>query len=61
MNEEILKPCPFCGGSASLKVEPHIPIGNDYTPRCDDPSCAGRLYKKWISKDMAIAAWNKRR
>lgn len=57
---EKLKPCPFCGGEASLKIVPHIPFGNDYTPQCTVTSCAGRLTKKWMSKRSAIEAWNRR-
>ena len=55
-----IKPCPFCGGAAVLKTTPHIPSGTDYTPTCTDPSCAGRLTKKWTDKEKAIAAWNRR-
>lgn len=55
-----LKPCPFCGGRAIMKIQKHIPNGYDYTPTCQDPSCAGRLTKKWINEADAIKAWNKR-
>ena len=27
-----LKPCPFCGEVAQMKVEKHSPSGFDYTP-----------------------------
>ena len=43
-----------------MQVKKHIPNGFDYTPRCSDPSCAGRLVKKWISKETAVYAWNRR-
>ena len=56
----ILKPCPFCGGVATLKIVPHIPVGYDYIPQCNDPSCAGRLNKKFGTEDTAIYAWNRR-
>jgi len=59
MSEE-LKPCPFCGGQAIMKIQKHIPNGYDYTPTCQNPSCAGRLTKKWINEDDAIKAWNSR-
>lgn len=55
-----LKPCPYCGKKAEMKVDKHPCHGFDYTPRCSDPSCAGRLTKKWASKEKAIYAWNRR-
>ena len=55
-----LKRCPFCGGVAELKIDKHIPKGNDYTPRCLNPSCPGRLTKKWTDIEIAIEAWNRR-
>lgn len=55
-----LEPCPFCGGPAELKKEKHTPTGFDYTPRCKDPSCAGRLTKKFTCKETAIYAWDRR-
>ena len=55
-----LNPCPFCGGQAIMKIQKHIPNGYDYTPTCQDPSCAGRLTKKWVNEADAIEAWNKR-
>jgi len=58
---DILKPCPFCGGAARLKIVPHVPVGYDYIPQCTDASCAGRLNKKFGTKDVAIYAWNRRK
>lgn len=58
--ENELKPCPFCGGKAIMKITPHIPKGNDYTPQCKDPSCCGRITKKWQDRDVAVYAWNRR-
>lgn len=55
-----LKPCPFCGGEAVLKAVRHVPHGYEYTPTCTVKSCAGRLAKKWLRKDDAIQAWNRR-
>ena len=55
-----LKPCPFCGLPAVLKETPHIPHGTDYTPQCIDPSCCGRLSKKFTAKATAISFWNRR-
>lgn len=55
-----LNQCPFCGGQAIMKIQKHIPNGYDYTPTCQDPSCAGRLTKKWTNESDAIEAWNRR-
>lgn len=55
-----LKPCPFCGARAALTKRPHTPTGTEYTPTCTVPKCAGRLYKKWLDENDAIAAWNRR-
>lgn len=55
-----LKPCPFCGREAIMRTAKHIPNGTEYTPQCSDASCAGRLTKKWLDKDVAVYAWNKR-
>lgn len=59
-----LLPCPFCGGESEMKKERHAGgrkgADNAYTPRCKNPSCAGRLSKKWLNLNDAISAWNKR-
>ena len=55
-----LKPCPFCGGVAEMHITDHTPSGYDYTPRCKNPSCCGRLTKKYSSKETAVAMWNRR-
>lgn len=55
-----LKPCPFCGREAELYVTKHLPHGYDYTPRCTETSCAGRLTKKFGFRSLAVAAWNRR-
>lgn len=56
-----LKPCPFCGGQAEMYETRHIPKGMDYTPRCHNTSCCGRLSKKYATKELAIMMWNKRK
>ena len=53
-----LEVCPFCKGPAELCVTRHIPQGYDFTPRCKDPSCCGRLTKKFTSRETAISKWN---
>ena len=57
-----LKPCPFCGANAEMKVEPHIPAskGYDYTPRCTVTGCCGRSTKKYSNEKQAIYRWNRR-
>lgn len=60
MSNRELKPCPFCGGEAKMVIKKHIPNGFDYTPTCNNPSCAGRITKKWIDCEKAIEAWNRR-
>jgi Lar family restriction alleviation protein len=60
MSDIKLKPCPFCGGKATLKQTPHIPRGTDYTPTCMNTNCAGRISKKWMNIKDAIEAWNRR-
>ena len=59
MSEE-LKPCPFCGGRAGIKITQHVPRGYDYTPQCKNPHCCGRLYKKFEDRETAIKMWNRR-
>ena len=50
-----LKPCPFCGGSASvLKVD-----NTWYEVRCDNCPCnVGRLW--FYTRKDATKAWNRR-
>jgi len=55
-----LKPCPFCGGEAEMKTSKHIPSGTDYTPRCKNTSCCGRLTKKYTVEETAVYMWNRR-
>lgn len=57
-----LKPCPFCGGAIDVVIKKHISKngGFDYTIRCKDQSCAGRLSKIWTNYYVAKYAWNRR-
>lgn len=57
MNEE-LEVCPFCGKESEIYVQPKVPHGWWYTPRCKDTSCCGRLTKKFKTKQEAISKWN---
>lgn len=60
MDKIELKPCPYCGGVAEMHETPHTPNGTDYTPRCKDPSCCGRLSKKYGTREAATMKWNRR-
>ena len=53
-----LKKCPFCGGDA--EVVQHNTYKRDWTPRCKQTSCCGRLQKKFAYKELAIKFWNRR-
>ena len=58
-----LKPCPFCGGEAEIGFKRSCynhwqPEG--FLPRCKDPSCIGRVYRKYQTERAAIKAWNRR-
>ena len=55
-----LKPCPFCGSPAEMKVAKDVPVGYVYTPRCTVTSCAGRITKLWKKEEAAVEAWNRR-
>lgn len=52
--------CPFCDSRAEMYETPHLPRGMDYTPRCTNTSCCGRLSKKYVNKETAITMWNRR-
>jgi Lar family restriction alleviation protein len=56
MNEE-LKPCPFCGKKGKLHTIPGSP--RFWKVDCINWDCAG-MTKCYRSKELAIAAWNKR-
>ena len=58
--ENELKPCPFCGGEAEMYVTPSTLRRDDYTPRCKNPSCCGRVTKKYSRRDTAVMLWNRR-
>ena len=60
MKETELKPCPFCGRSAEMYKTQHVPKGTDYTPRCTNTSCCGRLQKKYTTREAAVMMWNRR-
>ena len=54
--KDVLKPCPFCGSSASLKSGTV-----DHWILCSNKDCAAALVaRSFSSADEAIAAWNRR-
>ena len=55
-----LKPCPFCGGPATMKIGRHYDGRGEYTPRCQNPKCPGRITKIWLDKSVAEDIWNNR-
>ena len=58
--DEQLDVCPFCGGPAEMYITKHIPRGYDFTPRCKQTACCGRLTKKYPSRSTALHYWNMR-
>lgn len=68
MNENNLKPCPFCGGEASLYMDNH----KKYFAGCENCNFYygieiehdQELYEGWRAiydtREEAIAAWNRR-
>ena len=53
-----LKPCPFCGGEASMIIE--FPDGTAISVGCYSGNCAMEPYTWNPSEAEAIAAWNRR-
>ena len=48
-----LKPCPFCGGEASM----YIAYDDGYYVCCDECGCGLPVYN---TEEEAIEAWNRR-
>ena len=60
-----LKPCPFCGGEAIIKVDFRlVASGEDdvYLVGCRDYECRGFVFigPHYMSESKAIEAWSKR-
>ena len=51
-----LKPCPFCGGEATIYEDRHENITYGYTVACDN--CCATVFAD--TEKEAIEAWNKR-
>ena len=60
MDKFYLKPCPFCGADAYLKIKRHIPKGFEFTPTCPNTSCPGHITKIWLDEEKAVEMWNRR-
>lgn len=43
-----------------MYITKHIPKGYDFTPRCKQTACCGRLTKKYSSRTDALHYWNLR-
>ena len=54
---EKLKPCPFCGRQAEVRLIEDFLFGELYAIECD--FCGARQHS-WKDKAKAIEAWNKR-
>ena len=57
MNEQ-LKPCPFCGGEASMRIRPYCSV---VYAGCLNSDCKIQPTTDWYDTDEeAIEAWNRR-
>lgn len=52
-----LKPCPFCGGAAELKIAQY-PAGDRYRVACSD--CGATTWPRIILPKNAEKMWNRR-
>ena len=59
MEEKTLKPCPFCGGEAEVKVGRSC-MNKTYAVVCKDKTCQGRAHKSFFVEYGAIKSWNRR-
>lgn len=58
---EKLKPCPFCGGEASLERSHHTVFGDGYWVECENTNCPCNPHTiDFRDEDMAVNAWNER-
>ena len=56
-----LKPCPFCGGEATIKKVSSETIAPFFVAVCRQDSCLlGEYQKDYSSDDEASKAWNTR-
>lgn len=59
MKSELLR-CPFCGGEGTLQEYPYYGIRPAYKVSCQNQFCGVRMKTKWLTKEGAIKAWNRR-
>ena len=61
MSEIKLKPCPFCGGKAELRINVSFYGENIYGISCLTEGCiANTMTENFSRKIDAIEAWNRR-
>lgn len=53
----VLKPCPFCGGEADV-IEHIFEIDSTYGLQCK--KCKAKTYQFYESEEKAIESWNRR-
>lgn len=61
MNDNDLKPCPFCGKKAEIKNVYHSGAINLYKVICPTPRCYGSGGNAFVDQESAIKAWNRRK
>ena len=54
----VLKPCPFCGGEADVIEHRFYGLDSSYGLRCE--KCKAETYQFYESEEKAIEAWNRR-
>ena len=54
MAKKKIKPCPFCGESASVKL-----MNGHYLVTCDNEDCCTK-FDGWLTEALAINEWNTR-
>lgn len=66
---KLLKPCPFCGGNASIVKNSFPPRNKWRHPSCDNNDCPGHIEEQdeqggtncdYLTDEQAIELWNKR-
>lgn len=58
-----LKPCPFCGGEAGIRILISPTQGNLFEPTCKNTVCKkgwGMLGRLFNTVEEAVKAWNRR-
>lgn len=53
-----LKPCPFCGGQASVQMMFHSMLSNEYFVKCK--KCGAETERYYKGRYGAVKAWNRR-